>query len=88
MPRSARSDIGGLLDEVRGLELLASKADVPPDRLEDYWMLSTELITLVLDIEEYERSAPDASYANPALLDLKRRVRELAARLTQLAEVS
>ena len=85
MPRSSRSEIAVLLQEARGLELLASEVDVPPDRLQDYWDLSSDLITLVTDIEEYERAAPDAGYEDPNLLDLKRRVRALAGRLNSLA---
>ena len=85
MPRSARPDVQLLLQEVRALEMLAEEAEVPATRLQDYWSLSADLITLVTDIEQFGGANPDAEYDDPAMLALRRRVREVASRLAELS---
>lgn len=67
------------------MELLANEIDVAPDRLQDYWAASTDLITLVTDIEEFAAATPSARADDPQLLLLKRRVRDIAARLEEMA---
>lgn len=67
------------------MELLASEGAVDPSRMQDYWALSSDLIVLVTDIEEYERVAPNASYDDPTLFSFKQRIRAIAARLGQMS---
>lgn len=86
MPRSVRSDISLLLQEARAMELLASEAEVRPDRLQDYWNLSTDLIALVLDIEEFQVQHPNAGYDDPTMFTLKHRLREIQSRLARIAD--
>lgn len=85
MRRPARSDIAALLQEVRAIELLASEAEIGPDRLQDYWDLSADLIALVAEIEEYERVKPDASYEDPAMFTFKHRLRGITSRLAEMS---
>jgi hypothetical protein len=86
MRRQTRSEVRALLDEARAMELLAAEAEVSPDRLQEYWSVSANLLTLVLDIEELEVSRPGASEADPEMQALRRRLRGVAARLAELAE--
>jgi hypothetical protein len=79
------SAIAQLLEETRALELLASEADIAPDRLQDYWSLSADLINLVGEIEELQHEAPFTAVDDPRLLDLTRRARNIAGRLTEMA---
>lgn len=82
--RSARSDVGTLLQEARALELLADESDVPPDALPAYWEIAADLITLVGDIEAFSAANPNAGYDQPELLQLRRRLRAVGARLVAL----
>lgn len=84
VPRAPRSDVANLLTEVRALEMLANEADVGPNRLQDYWALASDLLILVSDIEEYQALHPTAGYEEPEMLSLRRRMREVAARLAEL----
>ena len=86
MPRSTRSDISLLLQEARAIELVASETDVAPSRMQDYWAVSTDLIALVTEIEEYQAAHPNAGYDDPALFQLKHRLRQIVSRLSQLSE--
>ncbi|HEX6507196.1 MAG TPA: hypothetical protein VF221_06140 [Chloroflexota bacterium] len=86
MPRAARSEISQLVQEVRGLEVLASEAEIEPSRLQDYWAVSADLITLVMDVETYESEASRASEGDSALLALRHRARDIGARLAQLTQ--
>lgn len=84
MPRP-RSDIAVLLQEARAMELLANEADVPFERMQDYWTLSADLITLVGDIEAYQIEQPNATYEDPTMFTLKHRLRDIASRLGAMA---
>jgi hypothetical protein len=84
MPRRARSDIATLLQEARAMELLANEADVPIERMHEYWSLSADLITLVIDIEEYGVEHPFADYDDPSVFTLKHRLRNIASRLGEM----
>jgi hypothetical protein len=84
--RPVRSDIATLLQEVRAIELLASEAEVSPERLQAYWDLSADLIALVTEVEEYERENPQASYEDPAMFTFKHRLRGITSRLAEIAE--
>lgn len=86
MPRPVRTDISAMLQEARALEMYATEIEVAPDRLQDYWSLSADLIALVADIEEFQTETPDATYENPAMFVFKQRLRGVAARLGQMAE--
>jgi hypothetical protein len=83
--RRARSDIALLLQEVHAIELLASEAEISPDRLQAYWDLSADLISLVTDVEEYEREHPEASYEDPTMFTFKHRLRTITSRLAEIA---
>ena len=85
MPRPPRSETTALLEEARAIELLASQAEVPADRLQEYWSVSAELLTIVLDVEELQASNGGDSEGDPVVQDLRRRLRAVAARLTELS---
>ena len=85
VPRSTRSEAYTLLDEARALEALADETDVPPDRIEEYWRLSTKLIGLVLDIEHFGQQYPRAKPDDDGTVELRRRLREIAAGLAELS---
>lgn len=85
MPRPPRSETTALLEEARAIELLASQAEVPVDRLQEYWSVSAELLTIVLDVEELQASNGGDSEGDPVVQDLRRRLRAVAARLTELS---
>jgi len=87
VPRPVRSDIAALLQEIRAIELLASEADVSPERLQAYWDLSADLIALVTDVEEYERANPMAGYDDPAMFTFKHRLRGITSRLADVASI-
>lgn len=68
------------------MELLATEAEVPTERVQDYWNVSADLISLVLDIEGYLGSRPDATDAEAEMVDFRRRLRAIAVRLAELTE--
>ena len=84
MPRSTRSDIASLKQEVEALEVLAREADYSPDRVQEYWSISVDLLHLSQDTETLQRTNPQATYEDPELLQLKRRLRDITYRLTDL----
>jgi hypothetical protein len=84
MPRQVRSEIDTLLQEARAMELLANETQVPPNRLQEYWQLSADLINLVADMEEQRGSQAESATEDAQLLELRRRMRELAARIAEL----
>lgn len=86
MPRAPRSDVHMLLQEARAIELLTSEAEIAPNRLQDYWTLSTDLIALVTEIEDFEREHPSATYEDPAMFTFKHRLRNITARLADMSE--
>lgn len=85
MRRAGRSDVESLLQEARGIELLASEVEVPTERVQEYWIASADLITLVGDIERYGQEQPDAAATDPEMIELRRRLRDVAARLSELS---
>lgn len=85
MPRS-RSDIDLLMQEARAIELLANEAEVAPHNLQAYWDISAELLNLVTDIEQLQDERSNVTYEDPELLMLKRRLRDIAARLATISE--
>lgn len=85
MPRPIKTEIASLLQEVRAMELLADEIEVSPGDLQRYWDVSADLITLATDIEEYGAMNPGAGYEEPEMLDYRRRLRGIAARLGELA---
>lgn len=85
MPRS-RTDVAALVQEARAMEMLASEAEIAPQDLQEYWNISGELVNTVSDIEQLQLERPNATYEDPELLMLKRRLRELAGRLGAIAD--
>lgn len=85
MPRATKSDISLLLQEAHAIELVASEADVPLERIEEYWTLSTELIALVTEIEQFQVERPDATYEDPTMFTFKHRLRAITSTLADLA---
>lgn len=67
------------------MELLADETEVDPGGLQAYWDVSADLITLAADLEEYASRNPAAGYEEPEMLDFRRRLRTIAARLGELA---
>jgi hypothetical protein len=84
MPRLSRSDAAMLLQEARAMELLANEVEVTFERMQDYWTLAADLITLVADIEQLQVEHPDVTYEDPQLFSLKQRLRGIASRLGSL----
>jgi hypothetical protein len=85
VPRPVRHEIDTLLSEARAIELLADDADIPPEKLQDYWNLSAELMNLVVDIEEQKAEWPAAPADDPSLVELRHRLRSVAARLAEMS---
>jgi hypothetical protein len=86
MPRSTRSASSVLMQDARAIELLASEISVAPERLPEYWDLSLELVGLVTDIEEVFGRVEQPDDEDPEILALRRRLRSIAARLTEMDE--
>lgn len=68
------------------MELLANEIEVPPERLQEYWNVSAELINLVSDIELFGEENPHAEPDDVRVKQLRRRVRIIASHLTSLPE--
>jgi predicted nucleotidyltransferase len=85
MPRAHRSDIDTLVQEARAVEMLANETEVEPTKLQEYWAIAADLITLTADIEAYRQISPRASYEEPELLDLRRRLRQITSRLAEVS---
>jgi hypothetical protein len=85
VPRFQRSDIAALAQEARAVEMLANEADVEPTKLQEYWAIAADLITLTADIEAYQQASPNASYDEPELLELRRRLRQITSRLAEVS---
>lgn len=66
------------------MELLADEADYPPERLQDYWSIAADLVTLVTEVEAFAEENPAADFTDPRMLDLRRRLRDIASRLAEL----
>jgi hypothetical protein len=73
-----------LKEEAQGVELLASEAEIEFARLEDYWALSMELVSLVLDIDAYAASNPHADRDDPEVITLRHRLRDISSRLAEM----
>ncbi len=67
------------------MELFANDVEVAPERTQEYWDVSADLITLVSDVEAFEAEYPDADNDDFDLLHLRRRLRLIGARLTTLS---
>jgi hypothetical protein len=80
-----RSEYKILRDEARAIELLAEETEVVAGRLEDYWNASADLINLVVEIDELGASAA-ATSDEARLLELRRRLRGIAARLVEMGD--
>jgi hypothetical protein len=74
------------MQDARAIELLASEISVAPERLPEYWDLSLELVGLVTDIEEVFGRVEQPDDEDPEILALRRRLRSIAARLTEMDE--
>lgn len=85
MRRQGKSEVALLLQEARAVELLANEAEIDPAKLQQYWQLSTDLITLVVDIEQLQQSRPDVGYDEPELLALRRRLRDITSGLAEMS---
>ncbi len=86
MPRPVRTDLTSLMQEVRAMELLADEIEVAPSELQSYWDVSADLITLATDVEEYGVYNPGADYEDHEMVEFRRRLRRIAARLGELAQ--
>lgn len=84
MPRPGRSEGHVLLQEARAIEMLADETEVSPQHLQEYWALAADLITVVTDIEQHCEAHPEASFEDPEMLALRRRLREIASRLAEI----
>lgn len=84
MSRAARSEVRALQQEAQGLELVASDAEIEQNRLQDYWALSMDLVALVLDIDAFALSSPDAGESDPEVIALRHRLRDIATRLVDM----
>lgn len=85
MPRSHRSDVDSLVQEARAVEMLANEAEVEPTKLQDYWAIAADLITLTADIEALRTASPATTYDDPQLLELRRRLRQITSRLAEVS---
>jgi hypothetical protein len=65
--------------------MLANETEVEPSKLQEYWAIAADLITLTSDIEEYQAASPAASYEEPELLELRRRLRQITSRLAEVS---
>jgi hypothetical protein len=83
--RSTRTDLSILLEEARSLEVLAEATDVTPERLQDYWATSAELITTVIEIESLAEAEPVLTDDDARVVDLRHRLRLIASRLIELS---
>lgn len=86
MSRPTRTDIGTLLQEARAMEMLANEVDVSLERMQDYWSLAADLITLVADIEMLQAEDPAISYEDPRMFALKYRLRDISSRVGSLED--
>lgn len=80
-----RSDVESLKQEVRAMEMLANEADVPLERMPEYWDLAADLIALSTDVAEFEATQPRTTFLDPDMLALRRRIRYIASRLSELS---
>ena len=67
------------------MELFANEIEVPVEQTERYWAASADLINVVTDIEAFASHHPDAPADDAELLQLRRRLRAVGARLTELS---
>lgn len=84
MPRPTRSEPDVLLGEARAIEIYAENISVPPDKMPEYWDTSLDLVALVADIEEMSGRINPPDESDPELLALRRRLRGISARLSEL----
>lgn len=67
------------------MEMLANEADVEPTKLQAYWAIAADLITLTSDIEAFRAISPAAGYDDPELLNLRRKLRQITSRLADVS---
>jgi hypothetical protein len=79
-----RSEVRLLKQEAQGLELVATEAEVEPNRLQDYWALSMDLVALVMDIDAFADRSPGALEGDPEVIALRHRLRDIASRLADI----
>ncbi len=84
MPRATRSEVRLLKQEAQGLEIVASDASIDPNRLQDYWALSLDLVALVMDIDAFAASSPEAQEGDPEAIALRHRLRDVSNRLADM----
>ena len=84
MPRTSRTESATLLAEARAIEIYADDISVPPERLPEYWEVSTDLIMLMADIEEMNGRIEQPDENDPELLALRHRLRAIASRLADI----
>ncbi len=75
--RSRETPQQQLLLEARSIELLLSELEPIPTDLGRYWDLSTEMINLMVEIEEVAETARNSQPDDPDYLRLKRRLRDI-----------
>jgi hypothetical protein len=85
MSRTARSEVKLLKQEAHGLELVASDAAIEPHRLQEYWALSMDLVALVMDIDAFALSSPEAQEADTEVTALRHRLRDISTRLADMS---
>jgi hypothetical protein len=84
MPRTVRSEVKLLKQEAQGLELVASDAAIEPNRLQEYWALSLDLVALVMDIDAFAVASPEAQESDTEVIALRHRLRDIATRLADV----
>ncbi len=85
MSRSTRTEVRLLKQEARGLEIVASEAEIEPPQLEAYWALSLDLVALVMDIDAFAERSPDAAQGDPEVTALRHRLRDIGSRLAEVS---
>ncbi len=85
MPRSTRSEVELLVQEVRAMEMLANEVEVSPERMQDYWATATELVSLATDVQELAAARRTVAPDDAEVLTVRRRIREIAARLEEMS---
>jgi hypothetical protein len=84
MPRATRSEVKLLKQEAQGLELVASDAAIETNRLQEYWALSLDLVALVIDIDAFALTSPEAQENDTEVIALRHRLRDIAFRLADM----
>ena len=67
------------------MELFANDIEIPIERTQEYWDVSAELITLVVEIEAFVEANPGARADEPDMLQLRHRLRSIGSRFAELS---